>query len=496
MLRDWVTRKESLLVMGLLVAFLGLNLLTASRSPTVWQDEVMFADPAINLVLHGKWSSTAWGNQSSSDFWAGNAPLYPALLSVWLRVFGISITAVRSPNFALTALAAGLLWLWAKRTALIPSSGARFILCLLLLTGQGITFSYRSGRYDALGFLLFAVALLAFTTPHRTLRLAILAAVGCLLPWSGLQLLPYAAILAALSLVLFDRQFLAECVSLGVGSLLGGLLLFSFLQFKGVWHAFRQSVTGLSGAAAPLPQKIKSLLSIYIQDWSSLLLLGLLLLLSAVIGKTTRSETARRIPLFGLFLAVLVPLGLHFLGKYPVYYTWMVYIPLVISVAYATAILPSQLRFPRQLAYAAITGAVVVGFPARLAVTAMQWQKRSYSAVERFAAETVAPADHVFCDFQAYYAVKQRAATIFLPTASQAMSPQEKSRITLLVIAPSSYATVSATLGGRWDEDLGAPNLFGGSPEDSDSRLLGRQTARAYNLKAYRRRNAQAHFEP
>ena len=51
---------EVIWVGALLAAFLAINLLTASLSPTVWMDEVMLADPAINLHLFGRFVSSAW----------------------------------------------------------------------------------------------------------------------------------------------------------------------------------------------------------------------------------------------------------------------------------------------------------------------------------------------------------------------------------------------------------------------------------------------------
>src|SRR5687768_12441274 len=65
------------------------NIVTGSRSPTVWIDEVMFCDPAINYLTGRGFTSTAWPVQSREETFAGNAPLYPLMLIPWLKVFGV-----------------------------------------------------------------------------------------------------------------------------------------------------------------------------------------------------------------------------------------------------------------------------------------------------------------------------------------------------------------------------------------------------------------------
>src|SRR4051794_38754213 len=83
-------------ILVLTIVFLIANLLTASLSPTVWVDEVLYADPAIRLLERGTFSSSGWYAQSKEEFWAGNVPLHQILLYGWIRLFGVSPTSVRS----------------------------------------------------------------------------------------------------------------------------------------------------------------------------------------------------------------------------------------------------------------------------------------------------------------------------------------------------------------------------------------------------------------
>src|SRR2546428_3368047 len=92
-------RLETWCVIGLLLAFLVVNLLTSTRYPYVWIDEVMYSDPAVNLYLGNGLTSTAWYVQSSHEFCAGNVPLHSLLLYLWLKLFGFSILAARRLNY-------------------------------------------------------------------------------------------------------------------------------------------------------------------------------------------------------------------------------------------------------------------------------------------------------------------------------------------------------------------------------------------------------------
>src|SRR5580658_8324525 len=105
-----------------------MNLLTGVRYPFVWIDEVMYADPAVNLYLGNGFTSSAWYVQHADEFWAGNVPLHSALLYLWLKAFGFSILSVRSINYAYWMASALLLWRACLRLSLVAASLARVLL--------------------------------------------------------------------------------------------------------------------------------------------------------------------------------------------------------------------------------------------------------------------------------------------------------------------------------------------------------------------------------
>ncbi len=236
MIRD--TRRETWIVIGIALIFLGVNLVTGSRSPTVWTDEVAYADPAINWVQNGTFTSTAWEVQRSDEHWAGNVPLYQWLLSGWLMAFGISITAVRALGYVLAFLAVVLLWGALRRARWIESPTVRLLVVVALLSGYGITYGYRAGRPDMLGFMLLSGGAVAWTLGQPWARYGALALIGALLPLAGLQFIPFAALLIGVGMIAAPGAFARIGGALGLGALAGGGALFGYYRYHGVWDVF------------------------------------------------------------------------------------------------------------------------------------------------------------------------------------------------------------------------------------------------------------------
>ena len=166
-MHGWLNTRGARLVLGLVVAslFLAANLGTSARSPVIWQDEVMFADPAVNLHLGQGFTTSAWF-QSRDSMFAGNSPLYSLCLYPWIGALGFDVVVVRGLNYLLmlAVVATGLMSL--KRLGLVTSPAPALAFALLVLCGDGVTYSYRSGRYDCLGMLLVSLLVLALTGRH------------------------------------------------------------------------------------------------------------------------------------------------------------------------------------------------------------------------------------------------------------------------------------------------------------------------------------------
>lgn len=443
-----VSRAEHMQVTLLLAAFLLVNLLTAARYPFVWIDEVMFSDPAVNLLLGNGFTSSAWYGQPSDAFWAGNVPLHPWLLWGWLKVFGFSITAVRSVNFVYVTAAALLLWRGIARTGLIATGLARLAFLVLLLGGYSLIFSYRSGRYDAL--LLVAALFWMHTIANPRCRIAGLFVLSCLVPWVGLQLLPFLAVTGLLLLVFVGWQLLPQLTAAGVGTAAGAGALMLFYRSQGVWESFlgsiRQHTTvGFFEMLFSGEFRHSNLLP---KDFSFWPVFGLAILLTGCLLAQRRLRW--RSPLaFGLIHAVVLSLTLVVSGKFPTYYGWMTYVPLCMCVC---ATLSSH-QFPgwlRGISGFALSAAFIVGIGTHLAVAAYDWSDRDYAPVTQFTCEHVKNDDWLHGDHVVYYAAKPVAARVFMPYYLPAMRESEKQRVSVLVIAPDSLTEAVQGLGGDW----------------------------------------------
>ena len=324
-----ITRWEAALLMALCLAFLAVNLTTATRYPTPWVDEVQFTDPAAHLALGRGFTSTVWIAQTSTEFWAGNAPLYSVLLSGWIRLFGLSPLAVRSFNYFLTVSLAILLWLWMVRGTVVRSPAWRLVVVALVFCGHGLMFSFRMGRYDVLGMLMAVLAALAWPS-----SLWPLFGAAVLMPLAGLQLIPGSLVFLFVLLLFQRRRAFRPAIVVISGVLCGVAILYVLYRANGVWEGFRASTRAVGVIGHSLPAKLAGLPHIYVADKSCFLLAAAAILLACVVG----NKRALSGPLgFGLTLMVVLPAALQVAGKFPTYYNWMVYLPLAIGVASAGA---------------------------------------------------------------------------------------------------------------------------------------------------------------
>ena len=263
------------LVLGCLLfsTFLVANLGTSSRSPVIWQDEVMFTDPAANLYFGQGFTSSAWF-QSRDTWFAGNSPLYSLCLYPWIRVFGFDVVAVRALNYVLIVTVAAVCLLALSRLGLVRSPVPRLVFVLLILCGDGVTYSYRSGRYDCLGMLLVSTLFLMLTLAPGQARTAGVFVIAALAPWAGLQLLPYLALLGLLVLLVRGRGAIADVLTVGLGCLAGLASLAALLLENGVADEFLTSVSILSGSRGSLTGRLATALVAPFTEPSSILLLA------------------------------------------------------------------------------------------------------------------------------------------------------------------------------------------------------------------------------
>ena len=482
-------RSERLWVGGLLLIVLVINLLTGTRSPAVWADEVIYLDPALNLLQGRGFTSTAYYVQADGEFWAGNVPLYSALLYLWISLFGVTILSVRALDYVLISVAAYLLWIAVKRLRLIPWPQYRITLLLLVLCGFSVCFNYRSARPDCLCILLSSAALLAHSISYRPIRLAVLVTLGVLFPLTGLQLVVFAGLLCLLLLPLLRGKALPEAAAMGLGCVLGGGLLFALYRYHGVWETFLAMTMGqhtVLGAEGLSRLSLRRMVPSTLKDPSSVLLMV------ATFGAATlaamRGKLAWRSPLTaGVVIALGIPLGMLLLrGVYPAYYAWMTYIPVCICLCAALASRPPVVppRFSRLCVPVLLTAACLAGLPSVVGLTLWQWDDRDYDRVEQLVAGHIRPGDRVYDEGAAYYAVKPRADVEVGFRRLGTMTRQQKDRVSVLVIDPRQAEAMQRAMGGQWQpcSDVLQPSRPSWLKMESEYFLS------AYRLQVFRRR--------
>jgi len=137
----------------------------------------------------------------------------------------------------------------------------------------------------------------------------------------------------------------------------------------------------------------------------------------------------------------------------------------------------------RRIAALAVVVACLVGLPLQLANAAFFWKERDYARVEAFVQNNVQPNDWVCCHHAAYYAVKKRAAALFL-TAYSLITPEEKARINVLIIDPPHARELTDSLGGQW---IRLPDQLLPSSRQFLRNGFGSMLIENYNLEVWRR---------
>jgi hypothetical protein len=445
------------------LASLAVNFATLTRSPTIAEDEVAFTEPALNLATGHGFTFPGWND---GRFWTGNAPLYPLLLSCWLRVVPFSIAGVRSLN-VLIALAAFLIVIAAAmRHGLIEKPALLFA---ALLCAYSISFSYRGGRYDALCMLLFALVLLA-TTLAGWRRYALLVFGAFFMPAAGLLLPACAGVVSLVLLIAYRRSVLRDLTVFWIAMLAGVAALLLLYAQNGVLQDFltligRHSVVHGANVETTsfnsLSRKWRRLPLALWADKVNLLLVALV----AFLGWRRRS----RLLWTAIAVAVVLPLTIEFLYMYRIYYGWMIAIPLLVVLA--------SFR-DSKCATLALLIVIVTGLPARTLLAVLEWRSRDYAPVEALAARNIGPDDTVYADFAAYYAVRSRTPHIALPLQRFPPYVFHPPAATLLIIGGESAEDVKS-FAGTWtevDRYTAVPSFrrsFGAAP---------------YDLHVYRRR--------
>jgi hypothetical protein len=332
-------------------------------------------------------------------------------------------------------------------------------------------FIFRSARYDCLCLLLMSLVLLSYSLRSRRLRIAAIAILGVIAPLAGIQLILYSIVLCAVLVVFLRMRVFWEAIALGAGELAGyGALLLLFYT-HGVlnnFHFIGQRVGHFQYVA---------------KDPSFALLLAVCIVLVAASLKA-RSFRLHSMLGFGLVSGVVIPGAVLVLGKFPIYYSWMAYVPLALAVTGAMA--ETSLRLPRWALRLSVCGLCLVfllGLPVQIASALYYWNNRDGAQIEALDQKNLKSDDWVYTEYSGYYAARRVTKHVFIPFV---IPSRYRDRITVLVVSPADYEDfVHSVIGGDW-RDTGAGIADTGHdlvPNSSALTLLQRRVL----LRIYRR---------
>jgi len=418
---------------------------------------------------------------------------YAFLLVPWVKLFGASLRSIRSADIASMTVALFLLWSAVKRFNIVTAASWRLLLLPLIATEFGVIFSYRSGRYDGFGMLLMSVALWLMSVRKRRARLISLFLLCSLVPWAGPQYLPVLLAAGLTLLLLFRRRYLEEVVSSFVASAIGGAIFLAILfatgRLKGFLNATVPQIRG--------PRFVSALVSRgefhhhnYIpKDFSFLFLFGAAIVLYVFFRRRKHLIQCPALS-YGILFVILLGGLLLLLGKFPTYYSYMIAVPLAVSVC--SGLSTCGANRPRSAALLLCTLSSLAGAGLNSTAYAFDYEDHDYSYIEKFIADSVRANDVAWVDPQVYLATRQRVRDAYFPVPdwdiTTLMSQEQKDSITVLIIPAEWFDNISGSLGGTWQET--GKELVPVEHSMFGNRNLGFVTWKQRDHRVFRRRNA------
>ncbi|MEP6668556.1 MAG: hypothetical protein ABJF10_05350 [Chthoniobacter sp.] len=476
---------ETVAALAVVVVIFLVNVFVAERTPTVSPDEPPYVDPAANLYFGDGFVSTMWA-QDRHAIWCGNVPLYQGVLYAGFRTLGFGLKKARWTNAILVSLGGLMIWQATRNSRLLQSPSSRILCLLLVLSGSVSTLTFRTLRPDAMMFVTVAAVFVCGTISAKFIRWPAIVLSAALIPFAGISVIPYAFILAGLSMLILGRPAMATANATMVGVCLGIGLLFLFYGEVASVREFLAIIlpfATLNGTPTPLPQRIlgkivgvssagdpDNLWTCFFGDPRELvdpkilcdygaLLLFLLMAVVIFTRRRTLDSEVKRGALFIIAVVLLVPPSLHFLAHYRAVYRWMTYMPLCVGAPFMLerALARPSDGFYRRLAGWTCIAAISMGVPLRTLDALRTWRARSTEPIERAAAEMVRPNDVVLCNFKLYFAIRPHAQLVYangLPARGDLAKVVDlpKDSISLLCLRPGEESEVFPIIGGSWKQ--------------------------------------------
>lgn len=442
-----------------------------------WSDEMQLVDPGASLYFGHGFTSGVFPFQRPDEFFYGNAPGFSFLLAPWFGIFGFGAPQARGFSVACSILGLLCLWLFLVRSAPTMPGWLRALACVTAFSGFGITINVWTARYDALGILLSCAIALAWTYgEQRKAQLGMFLA-GALSFVAGFQLVFLYGAISALVLLIFGKEAIRRLTFVWAGVVTGAVIWFGLILIFGSLKKFfmimlgsQLSITGQLGQL--IVQGDRSLLTrldqwklMLVQDPSLVVMASLMIVLLLVTGgrrAVSANPAIRRLALVAFWVIVVVPAVIFLSHAFPLYYSWMAYLPVVVVTAVLADLPKGTARMVALLSYGIAAGlAIALGVFAQFRIVAGNEAGLAYRSFEKAVREEVRADDDVYVDSAAYFAARSVARQVFSPTyANTRLVPgfPEKDSIDLMVVNRASLPDAKNRLGGHWEvtRELGA----------------------------------------
>ena len=478
------TLRETVAVVVISSTIVAVAFAMSDRFP-IWIDEVMGIDPGANLLLGHGFSSTAWPFQPRGEYWAGNSPLYYALIADWMRAVGFGIVEARSLNYLLAVIAAVLLWWACCRLAILRTPTTRLLFVVTFLAGHGVTLNIWSARHDCLTMVLAALCLLNLSAKSEVVRTIGFVALGALLPLAGIHVTVYLGLLTVAGLLAFRRHAMPAAAALGAGVTLGMAFLYLMFSTNGVWFEFliaiagaQHSITGqlaqvvLQGDLEGVRRLVEFPLA-FLLDHS----FAVILAAAAIAFWFTPRDAPSRLRAsarLALLSGSLIPTALFLAGKFPIYYGWMALVPTAMCLFAWTEEFgrrsPGAWRWPLGVAVIA----TAVGLPTYVANALRLPDNELNSVIDERGRRELHTDDWVYADYVAYVSARRVAAVVMVPAYGNTFlvpGLPEREKVTALFVSPRNLKAAIERVGGDWmipptvgdadaDATISAPRIY------------------------------------
>ena len=174
-------------------------------------------------------------------------------------------------------------------------------------------------------------------------------------------------------------------------------------------------------------------------------------------------------------------------AKFPTYYSYMIVIPVAVSVCSGLSVCDSVKAKRIVIAFCILSALAGAGL--NLMAYESDREDHDYSRIQQFVSQSIHSDDIVYVEPVAYETTRDRARDAYFPNPdfeiTELMTQQQKDSVTVVLVRSDWGGDITRALGGSWHET--GENLAPAAQSIFDDRNLGFLTARFSGLRVYRR---------